>query len=108
MKIISSNYFCSTCTKFFSVLYNILKMIHLITYFAAVGWLTLGPELSSSNYNKEKYTEFFAEHPVIPNTDEIETLRPKSPPPKSVGRGRGRGMGGSSSMTRAPGVGGYM
>ena len=73
------------------------------------GWLTLGPELSSSNYNKEKYIEFFVDHPVIPNTDDIETLRPKSPPPKGAGRGRGRGMGGGSSMTRTPGMGGgYM
>ena len=82
--------------------YNIVKIF-------LAGWLTLGPELSSSNYNKEKYTEFFVDHSVIPNTDEIEILRPKSPPPKGAGRGRGRGMGGSSSMTRTPGVGGgYM
>ena len=82
---------------------------YAVKLFIATGWLTLGPELSSSNYNKEKYTEFFSDHPVIPNTDEIETLRPKSPPPKGTGRGRGRGIGGSSSMTRTPGVGGgYM
>ena len=80
----------------------------LVIRIPTTGWLTLGPELSSSNYNKEKYTQFFSDHAVIPNTDEIETLRPKSPPPKGTGRGRGRGMGGSS-MTRTPGMGGgYM
>jgi len=73
--------------------------------FIPTGWLTLGPDLSSSNYNKEKYSDFFAEHAVIPNTDEIETLRPKSPPPKGAGRGRGRGMGGGNTMSRTPGVG---
>ena len=55
--------------------YPVCTRLHMyIVKMFTTGWLTLGPELSSSNYNKEKYTEFFVDHPVIPNTDDIETL----------------------------------
>ena len=49
------------------------------------GWLTIGPELSFSNYDKQVYKSWF-EPPnstVTGCTDRIEMLRPKSPPLKS-------------------------
>ncbi|KAL6645507.1 hypothetical protein ACP70R_017115 [Stipagrostis hirtigluma subsp. patula] len=65
------------------------------------GWLTLGKGLSYSNFNKEAYIKNFADKdgrvwmggggrnppPEAPHlvvtTPEIESLRPKSPPPKN-------------------------
>ncbi|XP_070804503.1 N(6)-adenosine-methyltransferase non-catalytic subunit METTL14 isoform X1 [Pituophis catenifer annectens] len=65
------------------------------------GWLTVGPTLTNSNFNAETYTSYF----TAPNshltgcTEEIERLRPKSPPPKDRGGGapRGGGRGGTSA-----------
>ncbi|XP_011369084.1 N6-adenosine-methyltransferase non-catalytic subunit [Pteropus vampyrus] len=68
------------------------------------GWLTVGPTLTNSNYNAETYASYFS----APNsyltgcTEEIERLRPKSPPPKSKsdrggGAPRGGGRGGTST-----------
>ncbi|XP_048851715.1 N6-adenosine-methyltransferase non-catalytic subunit [Brienomyrus brachyistius] len=61
------------------------------------GWLTVGPTLTNSNFNAEAY----AAHFNTPNshltgcTEEIERLRPKSPPPKSKSdRGGGAPRGG--------------
>ncbi|XP_067298867.1 N6-adenosine-methyltransferase non-catalytic subunit isoform X2 [Pseudorasbora parva] len=61
------------------------------------GWLTVGPTLTNSNFNVEAYSTHFSE----PNsylsgcTEEIERLRPKSPPPKSMAeRGGGAPRGG--------------
>ncbi|RXN04822.1 N6-adenosine-methyltransferase subunit METTL14 [Labeo rohita] len=61
------------------------------------GWLTVGPTLTNSNFNVEAYAAHFSE----PNsylsgcTEEIERLRPKSPPPKSMAeRGGGAPRGG--------------
>uniref|UniRef100_A0A8C1Y667 N(6)-adenosine-methyltransferase non-catalytic subunit METTL14 n=2 Tax=Cyprinus carpio TaxID=7962 RepID=A0A8C1Y667_CYPCA len=61
------------------------------------GWLTVGPTLTNSNLNVEAYAAHFGE----PNsylsgcTEEIERLRPKSPPPKSMAeRGGGAQRGG--------------
>jgi mRNA (2'-O-methyladenosine-N6-)-methyltransferase len=48
------------------------------------GWLTIGPELTSSYFDKNKYKSFF-ESPNIQLTgctERIEMLRPKSPPIK--------------------------
>eukprot|EP00099_Drosophila_melanogaster_P018186 NP_609205.1 methyltransferase like 14 [Drosophila melanogaster] len=57
------------------------------------GWLTVGPELTNSNFNSELYQTYFAEAPATGCTSRIELLRPKSPPPNSkVLRGRGRGF----------------
>ncbi|EDW28832.1 GL18735 [Drosophila persimilis] len=57
------------------------------------GWLTVGPELTNSNFNAETYQTYFAEAPATGCTSRIELLRPKSPPPNSkVLRGRGRGF----------------
>ncbi|KAK1175732.1 N6-adenosine-methyltransferase non-catalytic subunit-like, partial [Acipenser oxyrinchus oxyrinchus] len=70
------------------------------------GWLTVGPTLTNSNFHAEAYASFFN----VPNstmtgcTEEIERLRPKSPPPKSKserggGAPRGGGRGGASMGT---------
>ncbi|XP_037820969.1 N6-adenosine-methyltransferase non-catalytic subunit [Lucilia sericata] len=58
------------------------------------GWLTVGPELTNSNFNAELYQTYFAEAPATGCTTRIESLRPKSPPANSkIIRGRGRGFG---------------
>ena len=68
----------------------------------------MGPDLTSSNYSKEKYLSFF-EGPdgcLLGQTDETESRRPKTPPMKSrggghgggSGRGGGRGRGGPPPM----------
>ncbi|VDM33896.1 unnamed protein product [Hydatigera taeniaeformis] len=48
------------------------------------GWLTLGSELSASNFDSQVYTSYFTREPnghLVGSSDEIERLRPKSPPP---------------------------
>lgn len=73
-------------------------------WFCSIGWLTVGPTLTNSNFNAETYSSYF----TAPNshltgcTEEIERLRPKSPPPKSKsdrggGAPRGGGRGGTSA-----------
>merc|ERR1712025_1184253 len=53
------------------------------------GWLTLGPDLTTSNYDAALYNSYFADGNLTTGcTDRIESLRPKSPPPKVGGRGR--------------------
>ncbi|KAJ3026344.1 UNVERIFIED_CONTAM: N6-adenosine-methyltransferase subunit mettl14 [Siphonaria sp. JEL0065] len=47
------------------------------------GWLTVGAGLSGSNYNKEEYVQWFRNAAVVPYSQEVETLRPKSPPPRN-------------------------
>jgi len=49
------------------------------------GWLTLGSELTSCNFDSRIYNNFFnkdASGTVVPYNEEIERLRPKSPPPR--------------------------
>lgn len=61
------------------------------------GWLSLGSELTSSNFDAEVYSSFFEKEPNGASTgcsDEIERLRPKSPPINSGDRGRGGMRGG--------------
>lgn len=51
------------------------------------GWLTVGPELTNSNFNTELYKDYFSRSStdyLTGCTDRIEALRPKSPPPKGV------------------------
>lgn len=51
------------------------------------GWLTVGPHLTSSNFDPEVYSSYFTqkvEGHLTGCTDEIERLRPKSPPPKNA------------------------
>ncbi|XP_065663867.1 N6-adenosine-methyltransferase non-catalytic subunit-like [Hydra vulgaris] len=81
------------------------------------GWVTVGPDLTSSNYSSEQYNSFFSSTPedyLVGSTDMIEQLRPKSPPAKiknpTVGNTtRGRGRGDTQSYVRGVGVqrGGY-
>ena len=83
------------------------------------GWVTVGPDLTSSNYSSEQYNTYFSKGPdeyLVGNTDLIEQLRPKSPPAKiknqagASGRGRGRGdtemgQGRGQSFGRGAGTG---
>lgn len=67
------------------------------------GWLTIGPEVTTSNFDAEIFRNYFNRDPG-PTTgcsEEIEILRPKSPPPKNqdqnaeasqTGAPRGRGF----------------
>ena len=74
------------------------------------GWLTVGPDLTSSNFDPEQFGGYFNTDPdayLTGCTDEIERLRPKSPPPKvrkddgsQSGRGGGRGRGGGGGPGR--------
>ncbi|KAL4240159.1 N6-adenosine-methyltransferase subunit mettl14 [Mactra antiquata] len=65
------------------------------------GWLSIGPELTSSNYERDRYMDFFkGDHDLTTGcSEEIERLRPKSPVPKNkqIGgpqRGQRGGRGG--------------
>nr|CAB3263766.1 methyltransferase-like protein 14 homolog [Phallusia mammillata] len=77
------------------------------------GWLTIGPDLMNSNFDRETFANHFRPAEDNPNahltgcTEEIERLRPKTPPPRdkkndrgghvnSAGRG-GKGRGSSQS-----------
>jgi mRNA (2'-O-methyladenosine-N6-)-methyltransferase len=62
------------------------------------GWLTLGPAVTSSNFHKETYSNFFEGESnfLLTHSEEIEALRPKTPPPK--GRGMPNRGGGTSSI----------
>ncbi|XP_024889385.1 methyltransferase-like protein 14 homolog [Temnothorax curvispinosus] len=56
------------------------------------GWLTVGPELTNTNFNADLYQSYFANGQITTGcTERIEALRPKSPPPKGKVSGRGRG-----------------
>ncbi|GBM29642.1 N6-adenosine-methyltransferase non-catalytic subunit [Araneus ventricosus] len=64
------------------------------------GWLTIGPGLTNSNFNREAYASYFIKGPddyLTGASERIEALRPKSPTPKSKGSGSGAsGRGGNS------------
>lgn len=69
------------------------------------GWLTVGPTLTNSNFNPETYASHFAvPHSHLSGcTEEIERLRPKSPPVKlksDRGGGAPRGGRGGSNAGR--------
>lgn len=76
------------------------------------GWLTIGPEVTTTNFDADLYRSYFNRDPgpTTGCTDEIEMLRPKSPPPKNQdggdGRGRGRGFGRGFMRGRGGGRGG--
>ena len=53
------------------------------------GWLTIGPDLSNSNYDWGAHQGYLKEGLTTGCTDRIEQLRPKSPPPKPGRGGRG-------------------
>lgn len=69
------------------------------------GWVTVGPELTNTNFNPDLYPTFFTESTTTGCTERIEALRPKSPTNNGKGstrggRGRGGGGGGGGHMTR--------
>ncbi|RWS30624.1 Methyltransferase-like protein 14 [Leptotrombidium deliense] len=49
------------------------------------GWVTIGPGLTNSNFNGDTYNSYFdsPSGTVTGCTERIESLRPKSPPPKN-------------------------
>ena len=75
----------------------------LVCMYLLLGWVTVGSELTSSNFNPKVYASLFEkeESLLLPFDERIEELRPKSPPQKSGGRGRGLG---GPSMVSAPGM----
>ncbi|GAB0098379.1 N6-adenosine-methyltransferase non-catalytic subunit [Sergentomyia squamirostris] len=66
------------------------------------GWLTIGPELTNSNFNSELYGSYFSDNTTTGCTDRIEALRPKSPPANGAKVIRGRGRGGFSRARGRP------
>ncbi|XP_077290921.1 methyltransferase like 14 [Arctopsyche grandis] len=58
------------------------------------GWVTIGHDLTNSNFNAELYSSYFIDgRETTGCTERIEALRPKSPPNTSKGGGRPRGRG---------------
>jgi len=78
------------------------RRLHLFGRDTAVrpGWLTVGPDLSSTNFNPDTYSGFFLDRDstayLTGATEDIERLRPKSPPPKVKG-GVSGAIGGAST-----------
>ncbi|XP_027030205.1 N6-adenosine-methyltransferase non-catalytic subunit [Tachysurus fulvidraco] len=71
-----------------------LRRLHLFGRDSTIrpGWLTVGPTLTNSNFNAEAYSSHFSNSHLSGCTEDIERLRPKSPPPKPEGcRGAPRG-----------------
>jgi len=59
-----------------------------------LGWLTVGPNVASSNFSSDTYKAYFANGPddyLVGSSQEIESLRPKSPVAKNKGDNSGRG-----------------
>jgi len=68
------------------------------------GWLTVGPDLTSMNFNPDTYSGFFSRDPnayLTGASDDIERLRPKSPPPKVKGGVGGNVAGSSGAATNS-------
>lgn len=83
------------------------RRLHLFGRDTAVrpGWLTVGPHLTSSNFNSDTYAGFFNREMnryLTGATEEIERLRPKSPPPKVKGGGGGGGSQGGGGNNVGP------
>lgn len=81
------------------------------------GWLTVGPGLTNSNFDAETYKNYFkvAEENKLGVltgcTDEIERLRPKTPPPRDKperGSHSGRGRGSHASLVSKDGGAGKL
>ena len=81
------------------------------------GWLTVGSELTSSNFDAYTYQSYFQKDSGTTTgcTEDIERLRPKSPTPKNKsqnpsdrgGRGGGRGGVRGGSTPDSGGRGGF-
>nr|XP_046196474.1 N6-adenosine-methyltransferase non-catalytic subunit-like [Oncorhynchus gorbuscha] len=74
------------------------------------GWLTVGPTLTNSNFNSESYSSHFSitQSHLSGCTEEIERLRPKSPPSKlksDRGGGHPVGVGGPNAGRGGTGAG---
>lgn len=73
------------------------------------GWVTVGPEVTSSNYDPVSYKQHFSASETAYLTgcsEEIERMRPKSPPAKiakttSTNAPRGGGRGGFTQVPRS-------
>ncbi len=80
----------------------------MVVYLTCTGWLTIGSEVTSSNYSQELYNSYFpgVDGFLLGQMDEIESRRPKTPPPRGGrGGGRGRGSGrGRGRGTSTPGT----
>lgn len=85
------------------------RRLHLFGSDATIrpGWLTVGQNLSSSNFHKETYLSLFEEEngSLLKFDEEIDALRPKTPPLKSRPSG-GRGGGGPGGRGGGRGGGG--
>lgn len=68
------------------------------------GWLSIGPDLTSSNYDRDVYLKHFEAGNLSGCTEEIERLRPKSPTPKVKGESRGGARGGGRGRGRGGGA----
>lgn len=80
------------CTEKPSEIFNIIehfclgrRRLHLFGRDSTIrpGWLTLGSELTHSNFNADAYWAFFQDNYLTGCTERIESLRPKSPLPKN-------------------------
>jgi mRNA (2'-O-methyladenosine-N6-)-methyltransferase len=63
------------------------RRLHLFARESTIrrGWLSIGSEISTSNFDKRIYKSYFdTPLPPLDITDRIEQLRPKSPPPKGL------------------------
>nr|XP_054773865.1 N6-adenosine-methyltransferase non-catalytic subunit-like [Lytechinus pictus] len=73
------------------------------------GWLTIGPQLTNSNFNKDTFKGYFnknSEDYLTGCPDEVERLRPKSPVNKNNPGGRG-GRGERGGRGGGMGRGGF-
>ncbi|XP_038061357.1 N6-adenosine-methyltransferase non-catalytic subunit-like [Patiria miniata] len=70
------------------------------------GWLSIGPKVTNSNFVRETYEGYFNKSTtdfLTGCSEEIERLRPKSPPPKIKGGAAGRGGQGGRGGRGGPG-----
>lgn len=61
---------------------------------STLGWLTVGPNVTSSNFSTDTYKSYFSNGPddyLVGSSQDIESLRPKSPAAKNKGDYSGRG-----------------
>lgn len=64
------------------------------------GWVSVGEELTSSNFDPEQYNNAIHKEPGVLTgcTEEIERLRPKSPPPKGAKNQAAQNNDGAAGM----------